>query len=73
MPLPADMQDVGTAIEKHFVSALDEFARSRRISRSRAVRDLVIEGLERHFILPASSPEETRKCYKEQVTDKAAA
>lgn len=51
MPVPADMQHVPTIIERRYVALIDRVARADRVSRSRAVRDLLIEALERRFSL----------------------
>jgi metal-responsive CopG/Arc/MetJ family transcriptional regulator len=59
MAVPSDMQHVPTIIEKHYVELVDRIARAERISRSRAVRDLVIEALNRRFSLSESFSEET--------------
>lgn len=59
MPVPADMQHVPTIIEKRYVALIDRVARAERVSRSRAVRDLLIEALERRFSLSDSFLEET--------------
>lgn len=59
MPVPADMQHVPTIIEKHYVALIDRVARADRVSRSRAVRDLLIEALGRRFSLSESFLQET--------------
>lgn len=61
MPVPSDMQHVPTIIEKRYVRLVDQVARAERISRSRAIRDLVIEALGRRFSLPESFLEETNE------------
>lgn len=58
MPVPVDMQHVPTIIERRYVALVDQVAQAERISRSRAIRDLVIEALTRRFSLSDSFLEE---------------
>lgn len=72
MPVPPDMQHVPTIIEKRYVALVDRVARSERISRSRAIRDLVIEALNRRFSLSDGFSEETSDTPENLPTDIAA-
>lgn len=66
MPVPSDMQHVPTIIEKRYVVLIDRIARADRVSRSRAIRDLVIEALGRRFSLSDSFSEETKETSENQ-------
>lgn len=69
MPVPADMQHVPTIIEKRYVALIDQIAQRERVSRSRAVRDLLIEVLAQRFSLPDGFSEETNVTPEKQPTD----
>lgn len=66
MPVPSDMQHVPTIIEKRYVKLIDKVAQADRVSRSRAIRDLVIEALSRRFSLSDGFSEETNKASENQ-------
>lgn len=68
MPIPADMQPVPMIIEKRYVTLIDQVAQTQRVSRSRAVRDLVIEALGRRFSLPDGFLEEPKELEKSTPT-----
>lgn len=72
MPVPVDMQHVPTIIEKRYVKLIDQIARRERVSRSRAVRDLIIETLTRRFSLSDRFLEETEESPENQPADIAA-
>lgn len=69
MPVPADMQHVPTIIEKRYVALIDQIAQRERVSRSRAVRDLLIEVLTQRFSLPDRFLEEIKESSENQPTD----
>jgi metal-responsive CopG/Arc/MetJ family transcriptional regulator len=69
MPVPVDMQHVPTIIEKRYVALIDQIARRERVSRSRAVRDLIIEALSQRFSLSDRFSEETETMSENQPAD----
>jgi hypothetical protein len=66
MAIPADMQHVPTIIEKRYVALVDKIAQKQRISRSRAMRNLVIEALDKHFFSADCFLQETKESQEKQ-------
>lgn len=59
MAIPDDKEHVSAIIEKRYVRLINQFADHTRVSKSRAVRDLVIDALHRRFSLPDGFLEDT--------------
>lgn len=69
MAIPDDMEQVNFIIERDYARSINAYRRSdgRRLSKSAAVRDLVIFALRAHSFLPTRSVERTEASSIEQA------